>query len=77
MGMATILNLTISPGDNNLPMTAVVDETKILKSLESNGLVTMFIVGNSSVYNGNHITYYVSFRQRGHQRRFLIYIFMI
>lgn len=60
--MATILNLTISPGDNNLPMTAVVNETLITQSLDSSGLVTMFIIGNSSVYNGNHITYYVSSR---------------
>jgi hypothetical protein len=61
--MATINDLTIRPGDNNLPMFAVVDEAKILESQDQKtGLVTMFIVGNSSVYNGNHITYYVSFQ---------------
>jgi hypothetical protein len=42
-------------------MSSIVDETKILASMDSStGLVTMEIVGNSSVYNGQHIKYYVS-----------------
>jgi hypothetical protein len=59
VGNATILNLTIAPGNNSLPMTAVVDQTKVLGSMDSDGFVDMVITGTSSVYNGQHITYYV------------------
>jgi hypothetical protein len=59
VGNATILNLTIAPGNNSLPMTAVVDQTKVLSSMDSDGFVEMVITGTSSVYNGQHIPYYV------------------
>lgn len=59
VGNATINNLTIAPGNNTLPMTAVVDETKVISSMDSDGFVDMVITGTSSVYNGQHITYYV------------------
>ena len=59
VGNATILNLTIAPGNNTLPMSAVVDQTKVLSSMDSDGFVEMSITGTSSVYNGQHITYYV------------------
>lgn len=58
VGNATILNLTIAPGNNTLPMSAVVDQTKVLSSMDSDGFVEMAITGTSSVYNGQHITYY-------------------
>jgi len=58
VGNATILNLTIAPGNNSLPMTAVVDQTKVLSSMDSDGFVEMVITGTSSVYNGQHIPYY-------------------
>jgi hypothetical protein len=59
VGNATILNLTIAPGNNTLPMSAVVDQTKVVSSMDSDGFVEMVITGTSSVYNGQHITYYV------------------
>ena len=61
VGNATILNLTIAPGNNTLPMSAIVDQTKVLGSMDSDGFVEMVITGTSSVYNGQHITYYVRF----------------
>jgi hypothetical protein len=39
-------------------MTAIVDQPKIISSLDSAGLVTMTITGTSAVYNGQHLTYY-------------------
>lgn len=58
VGNATINNLTIAPGNNTLPMTATVDQTKVISSMDSNGFVDMVITGTSAVYNGQHITYY-------------------
>jgi hypothetical protein len=60
IGNATILNMTIVPGNNTLPMSAVVDQTKAINSMDSNGFIELLITGTSSVYNGQHITYYVS-----------------
>ena len=59
VGNSTILNMTIAPGNNTLPMTAIVDQTKVISSMDSDGFVDMIITGTSSVYNGQHITYYV------------------
>lgn len=59
--MATINDLTIRPGNNSFPMTAVVDEASIISAEDTKtGLVQMYITGNSSTYNGQRIPYYVS-----------------
>lgn len=61
VGMATINNLKIVPGDNNLPMSAIIDQIAVISSSDSKtGMVTLEITGNSSIYNGEHIKYYVS-----------------
>jgi hypothetical protein len=60
-GMATINDLTIKPGDNYYPMSAVVDQAKVLESYNSTtGIAEVFIIGNSSTFNGQRIPYYVS-----------------
>lgn len=58
MGVATIQDFTLVPGPNQFNMTAVTNQTLILQSL-TEGRVNMSITGNSSVYNGQHLTYYV------------------
>lgn len=58
VGNATILDLTIAPGNNTLPMTAIVDQTKVISSMDKDGFVNLLITGTSSIYNGQHITYY-------------------
>jgi len=58
IGIATIQDLTIKPGDNYLPMTAVVNQTEILNHMDTEGFLDMTITGQTSVYNGQHITYY-------------------
>lgn len=58
VGNSTILNMTIAPGNNTLPMTAIIDQTKVISSMDSEGFVEMLITGTSSIYNGQHITYY-------------------
>lgn len=57
VGNTTINNFTIRPGDNSLPMTGTMDQTKVIASLED-GFVELQIKGTSSVYNGEHLTYY-------------------
>lgn len=59
VGNATLKDFTLRPGDNNLPMTAVVDEAAILKSQNASGFVTMHITGVAAVFNSQHIPYYV------------------
>lgn len=61
IGVATINDLTIRPGDNLFPMTGTVDQTKAAGSLTgTDGLLDLLITGNSSTYNGQRIPYYVS-----------------
>lgn len=58
IGNATILEMTVVPGNNTLPLTAIVDQDKVISSMDKNGFVDMIITGTSSVYNGQHIPYY-------------------
>lgn len=58
VGVSTVPDMTIRPGNNSLPMTAVMNTTAIVASLDPSGLVNVTITGNSSVYNGEHLTYY-------------------
>ncbi|PVH78542.1 hypothetical protein DL98DRAFT_561154 [Cadophora sp. DSE1049] len=57
VGNATVLNFKIVPGDNSLPMFGIIDNTKVLPALV-NGKVNMTIIGETSVRNGQHLTYY-------------------
>lgn len=59
VGNATVENFTLVPGNNTLPMTAIVDQPKIISSIDSKtGLVTLMVKGTSCVYNGQHLSYY-------------------
>lgn len=58
VGNTTINDFTIYPGNNSLPVTGILDQLLIAESLE-NGLVTLLISGQSAIYNGEHLTYYV------------------
>lgn len=61
IGNSTIENMTLVPGTNSLPMTAIINEVAVLQSLDPTlgaGMVELLITGNESVYNGQHLTYY-------------------
>ena len=60
VGNTTILDLTIKPGNNTVPMAANLDSAKALNSLDKDGFMEVLITGTSVVYNEQHITYYVS-----------------
>jgi hypothetical protein len=59
VGNTTINDMTLVPGNNTLPMTGIIDQALVTSSLNSSGFVTLSITGQSAIYNGQHLTYYV------------------
>ncbi|MCJ1397923.1 hypothetical protein MMC11_001119 [Xylographa trunciseda] len=61
IGTSTLADLVIAPGTNMVPMTAVTNQTAVLELVTGpykDGLLPVDITGNSSVYDGVHLTYY-------------------
>ncbi|OBT88356.1 hypothetical protein VE02_02281 [Pseudogymnoascus sp. 03VT05] len=58
IGNSTIDNFVLKPGQNLLPMNAIVDTALALGSVDKQGMVNMIIVGQTAVYNGVHLPYY-------------------
>ncbi|OBT45276.1 hypothetical protein VE00_03597 [Pseudogymnoascus sp. WSF 3629] len=58
IGNSTIENFVLKPGQNLLPMNAIVDTALALGSVDKQGMVNMIIVGQTAVYNGVHLPYY-------------------
>ncbi|KAI9050650.1 hypothetical protein LZ554_005807 [Drepanopeziza brunnea f. sp. 'monogermtubi'] len=58
VGNVTINDFVLRPGANTLPMSAIIEQPKVLASLDAAGKVNLTITGKSSVYNGQHLTYY-------------------
>lgn len=59
VGNTTIANMTLVPGNNTLPMSGTMDQTKVVGSMDTNtGLVELSIIGQSAIYNGEHLVYY-------------------
>lgn len=58
VGTTTVNDMTLVPGNNTLPMTGTVNQTLLLQSLNASGFAILEIIGQSSVYNGVHLTYY-------------------
>ena len=60
IGTSTISDLTLVPGNNTVSMRSTTNQTLVLEKLSSfpTGIVPIDIIGNSSIYNGQHLTYY-------------------
>lgn len=61
IGYSLLPDLVLRPGENNVPMQARVDQAAILTMVLNtykNGVLPLEIVGNSSIRNGEHLTYY-------------------
>jgi len=59
VGNSSIPNMTLRPGNNTLPMTATIDQLMVTDSMNTKtGIVELLIKGNSSIRNGQHLTYY-------------------
>jgi hypothetical protein len=51
--------MTLVPGNNTLPMTSIIEPAKLLAAKDASGMLTLMIAGKYSVFNGQHLTYYV------------------
>ncbi|MCJ1407815.1 hypothetical protein MMC19_001886 [Ptychographa xylographoides] len=63
IGTSTLADLTITPGNNSYAMTSITNQTAVLELLSTtykDGLLPVDIVGQSSVYDGVHLTYFES-----------------
>lgn len=61
VGTTTVLDMTLVPGNNTLPMTGTLNQTALVASMDrATGIVNLIITGKEAIYNGQHLTYYVS-----------------
>jgi hypothetical protein len=61
IGYALIPNLFLRPGENKFPLQSHVEQLTILGLIQNkynNGVLPLQIVGNSSVKDDQHLTYY-------------------
>ncbi|KAI9845826.1 MAG: hypothetical protein M1837_004506 [Sclerophora amabilis] len=60
IGTSLLPDLVLRPGNNTVDMRSTTDQEVIFGKLSEfeDGLIPIDIVGNSSVYHGQHLTYY-------------------
>jgi hypothetical protein len=61
IGNNTFPNLTLNPGNNTIGFTGIAEQNAVLKLISTkytNGILPVTIIGNSSVYNGQHLPYF-------------------
>ena len=61
IGNTTIDNMVLAPGDNYLPMRGSSDQGAVINLISTkykNGILPITVVGNSVVYDGQHLPYY-------------------
>ncbi|KAL9584810.1 MAG: hypothetical protein Q9212_001893 [Teloschistes hypoglaucus] len=61
IGTSLLSDLTLKPGDNMVPMRSTVNQTIVIQKVTGtykDGILPVDIVGNSSVYNGQHLEYF-------------------
>ncbi|KAL9100412.1 MAG: hypothetical protein Q9163_004210 [Psora crenata] len=61
IGTSTLANLVLVPGNNTVPMRATVNQTLVIQAIATvytNGMLPVDIVGESSVYDGQHLPYF-------------------
>ncbi|KAI9720411.1 MAG: hypothetical protein M1812_002917 [Candelaria pacifica] len=70
IGTSLLPNLTLKPGNNTLDMRSTINQTLVLSSLKQfkDGMVPIDIIGNTSIYNGQHLPYYENALRANNQR---------
>lgn len=61
IGTSLLPDMVLKPGENILPMQSTVKQltvVRIIKQKYHNGIIPLEIKGNSSIYNGEHLSYY-------------------
>ncbi|KAI9813117.1 MAG: hypothetical protein M1827_004337 [Pycnora praestabilis] len=69
VGTSLLRDLTLVPGNNTVEMRSTTNQSLIIQKLANfkDGMLPVDIVGNSSVYNGQHLTYYEAALQSNEQ----------
>lgn len=70
IGTSTLSDLVLRPGNNTLPMRSKVNQTLVIGKVTAkytDGLLPVDIVGNSSVYEGQHLEYFEKALQSNRQ----------
>ena len=63
IGNTTLTNLVLRPGNNTVPMTAIIDQETVIDEIKNNyedGILPVDIEAQSVVYDGLHIGYFES-----------------
>ncbi|MCJ1464196.1 hypothetical protein MMC07_002809 [Pseudocyphellaria aurata] len=61
IGTSLLSDVVLRPGNNTMPMRSTVNQTLVIAKIVSDfqdGLLPIDIVGNSSVYHGQHLPYF-------------------
>ncbi|KAL8966198.1 MAG: hypothetical protein Q9183_003480 [Haloplaca sp. 2 TL-2023] len=70
IGTSTLLDLVITPGHNTVSMRSTVNQTLVIEKVTgpyADGILPVDIVGNSSVYDGEHLVYFEKALQSNRQ----------
>ncbi|KAL8774247.1 MAG: hypothetical protein Q9209_000998 [Squamulea sp. 1 TL-2023] len=70
IGTSLLSDLVLKPGDNNVAMRSTVNQTFVIETMMGkyrNGMLPVDIVGNSSVYEGEHLPYFEKALQANRQ----------
>jgi hypothetical protein len=60
IGTSVINNLTLKPGNNTVDMRSTTNQSLVLQKLANykDGILPVDVVGDGSVYRGQHLVYY-------------------
>ena len=61
IGTSLLPDMVLRPGENTLPMQSTVKQLAVVRMIKEkyhNGIIPLEIKGNSSIYNGEHLSYY-------------------
>lgn len=61
IGTATLADFTLVPGLNKVPMRSKINQTAVITALQTtykDGVMPVEIVGDTAVYEGQHLPYY-------------------
>ncbi|KAI4130238.1 MAG: hypothetical protein LQ338_001853 [Usnochroma carphineum] len=70
IGTSSLSDLVLEPGNNTIPMRSTVNQTLVIEKVTEtykDGMLPVDIVGNSSVYNGQHLEYFEKALQSNRQ----------
>ena len=71
IGQSTINNLYLVPGNNTVPLRSTTNQTAVIDLITTkykDGILPLDIIGNSSVYNGQHLPYFEAAIRQNPQR---------